>query len=61
MKLVAIILTLNEAKHLQRCLSSLDGVVDGILIADSYSTDNTLHIAKSNGARIVQHKQEYKC
>ena len=54
MKLVAVILTLNEAKHLKRCLSSLDGVVDGILVADSYSTDDTLVIAESNSARVVQ-------
>ena len=28
MKLVAVILTLNEARHLPRCLASLTGIVD---------------------------------
>ena len=55
MKLVAIILTLNEEQHLPRCLVSLDDVVDGILVADSFSTDDTLSIAETHGARVVQH------
>ncbi len=55
MKLVAIILTLNEAQHLPRCLASLEGVVEQVLVADSYSTDDTLSIAKAYGARVVQH------
>ncbi len=55
MKLVAIILTLNEAQHLPRCLASLEGVVEQVLVADSYSTDDTLSIAKAHGARVVQH------
>jgi glycosyltransferase involved in cell wall biosynthesis len=54
MKLVAIILTLNEEQHLPRCLASLDGVVDRVLIADCFSTDSTVSIAKDYGADIVQ-------
>jgi glycosyltransferase involved in cell wall biosynthesis len=56
MKLVAIILTLNEAQHLPRCLASLAGVVDAVLVADCYSTDETLRIAQEHGARVVQHE-----
>lgn len=55
MKLVAVILTLNEARHLPRCLASLAGVADSVLIADSFSTDDTLRIAQEHGARVVQH------
>lgn len=55
MKLVAIILTLNEAKHLPRCLASLQGVADQVLVVDSYSTDDTLSIAESHGVRVIQH------
>ena len=55
MKLVAIILTLNEAQHLPRCLASLEGVVDHVLVADSYSGDETEGIAESYGAQFVQH------
>jgi glycosyltransferase involved in cell wall biosynthesis len=53
-KLVAIILTFNEAKHLPRCLDSLTGVADEVLIVDCYSNDDTLLIAKAHGAKVVQ-------
>ena len=56
MKLVAIILTLNEAQHLARCMASLEGVVDKVLVADCFSTDDTIRIAKKNGAHVVEHK-----
>lgn len=54
MKLVAVILTLNEARHLPRCLASLAGVADGVLVADCFSTDDTLRVAQEHGARVVQ-------
>lgn len=55
MKLVAIILTLNEAKQLPRCLASLKSVVSEVLVADSFSSDETPAIAEAHGARVVQH------
>jgi glycosyltransferase involved in cell wall biosynthesis len=55
MKLTAIILTLNEARHLARCLESVKSVGASALIVDSFSTDDTLRIAESYGARVVQH------
>lgn len=55
MKLVAIILTLNESLHLRRCIGSLKDVADEIIVVDSYSEDDTLKIAKSLNARIIQH------
>ena len=54
MKLVAIVLTLNEARHLPRCLASLDRVADQVLVADCFSTDEMLAIAQAHGARVVQ-------
>lgn len=54
MKLVAIILTLNEARHLPRCLASVAGVADAVLVADCFSTDDTARIAQEHGARVVQ-------
>lgn len=56
MKLVAIILTLNEEKHLPRCLASLRGVADAVLVADCFSSDDTVHIAEAHGARVAQNK-----
>lgn len=54
MKVAAIILTFNEDKHLRRCVASLQGVVDEVLIVDCYSTDGTLDIAREVGARVIQ-------
>lgn len=54
MKLVAIILTLNEARHLPRCLASLAGIANAVLVADCFSTDDTLRVAQEYGARVVQ-------
>lgn len=55
MKVAAIVLTLNESLHLQRCIKSLRGVVDNILVADSFSSDETVDIAEDHGARVLQH------
>lgn len=55
MNLTAVILRLNEAHHLPRCLGSLEGVVDHVLVADSFSGDETGRISKSHGAQFVQH------
>ena len=54
MKLVAVILTFNEEQHLARCIASLKGVADDIVIADCFSTDATLEIAHAHGARVIQ-------
>jgi glycosyltransferase involved in cell wall biosynthesis len=56
MKLIAIILTYNEEKHLPRCIDSLRNVADDILIVDCFSKDKTVEIALSQGARVVQHE-----
>lgn len=55
MKIVAIVLTFNEALHLPRCLASLQGVVDAVLVVDSGSTDATVTLAQALGARVVHH------
>jgi len=52
MTLTAIILTYNEEKHLARCIESLAGVADRIVVADCFSTDATLAIARAHGARL---------
>lgn len=55
MKIVAVVLAFNEEVHLGRCLNSLQGVASDILVVDSFSTDRTIHIANSYGARVLQH------
>jgi glycosyltransferase involved in cell wall biosynthesis len=51
-----IILTYNEEKHIERCIRSLKPFVKDIFIVDSYSTDRTLEIAESLGAKVYQNK-----
>jgi glycosyltransferase involved in cell wall biosynthesis len=51
----AVILTLDEEKALPKCLQSLAGC-DDIVVLDSGSTDNTVTIAKSAGARVFSRK-----
>lgn len=52
--LTIVILTYNETKHLSRCLHSLHNLAKQVLVVDSYSTDDTVNIARAMGARVVQ-------
>ena len=54
--LSAVIITYNEERHLDKCLSSLVGVVDEIVVVDSFSTDNTEDICKKYNANFIQQK-----
>ena len=53
-RLSIIIITLNEEKNLARCLDSVQGVADEIIVVDSYSTDNTAAIAAQYNAKVIQ-------
>ncbi len=55
MKLSAAIITYNEERNLDRCLQSLVGIVDEIVVVDSFSTDQTEAIAKLHGAKFITH------
>jgi glycosyltransferase involved in cell wall biosynthesis len=57
MEASVLIITFNEAKNLRRCLASLQWC-DDILVVDSGSTDETLDVAASHGARILHHPFE---
>lgn len=46
----------NEEKTLQRCLDSVSGFIDEIVIVDTGSTDNTLSIPFKYGARVINHE-----
>lgn len=56
MSIVAIVLTFNEEKHIERCLRSIMETVDRIVVVDCYSTDNTAKIAKKFGAEVLYNK-----
>lgn len=48
----------NEEKHIRRCLESVQGLVDEIIIVDTGSIDNTVSIAESLGAQVYSHQWE---
>lgn len=54
MKLTVIILTFNEERHLARCIASLKDLASEIIVADCFSTDATLDIARAHSARVIQ-------
>ena len=51
--LAAIILTYNEAEHIQACVESVC-FADSVLVFDSYSTDETVELAQNTGAEVIQ-------
>ncbi len=54
MKISACLIVLNEAHNLPRCLDSLVGIADEVVVVDSASTDGTVEICLERGARVVQ-------
>jgi hypothetical protein len=55
--LKAVILTLNEERHIAACIDSLRWT-DGIVVLDSFSSDKTAELAQKAGAEIIQHRFE---
>lgn len=49
-----VILTYNEEKHIERCIKSLLPIAKNIFIIDSFSTDRTVQICESLGAKVYQ-------
>jgi len=56
-QITAVVLTLNEAKHIQACLDTLRWA-DGRLVFDSFSIDETVALAKQSGAEVIQNRFE---
>jgi glycosyltransferase involved in cell wall biosynthesis len=54
-ELTVIILTFNEAKHIERCLKSAFQVASQVFVVDSFSTDGTVSMAEGLGARVWPH------
>jgi glycosyltransferase involved in cell wall biosynthesis len=50
----AVIITFNEENNIERCIRSLEGIADEIIVVDSYSTDNTVEIAANLGATVYK-------
>lgn len=50
-----VIITYNEARNIGRCLDSLSGIADEIVVLDSFSTDDTERICRAHRVRFLQH------
>ena len=51
----AFILTLDEDKHIARCIASIRAYCASVLVIDSGSTDRTCAIARELGAEVIVH------
>lgn len=52
--LSATVITRNEERNIERCLNSLIGVADEIVVVDSHSDDATVDICRRYGATVRQ-------
>jgi len=52
--LTVLVLTLNEEKHIARCLESVRGLARRVVVVDSGSSDQTRGIAQNMGADIYE-------
>ncbi len=49
-----VIITYNEEANIGRCVKSLLGICDEIIVVDSFSVDKTKEIAQSLGAKVIE-------
>ena len=57
-QLSVVIITFNEEVNIGRCLDSVIGIADDIVVIDSFSTDKTEEICSAKGVRFIEHKFE---
>ncbi|TFH27074.1 MAG: glycosyltransferase [Bacteroidia bacterium] len=55
-RISAVIITFNEERNIERCLKSLLGVADEVLVVDSYSTDRTEEICRKYNVHFIKHR-----
>ncbi|EMU55273.1 glycosyltransferase family 2 protein [Clostridium butyricum] len=56
LSLTTIILTKNEENNIEKCIRSLDGLAERIIVVDSFSDDNTKDLALSLNADVYENK-----
>jgi glycosyltransferase involved in cell wall biosynthesis len=56
--LSVVIITFNEERNILRCIQSVKNIADEIVVVDSFSSDKTHDICKSNGVKFIQHTFE---
>lgn len=55
-KLSVVIITFNEEKNIERCLTSIKTIADEIVVVDSFSSDNTKELCLKYGVKFIEHK-----
>lgn len=55
MTLTVVILTLDEARHIERALRSAASIADRCVVVDSGSIDDTVALARAMGAEVLTH------
>lgn len=51
-----VIIAFNEERDISRCLESVINIADEIVVVDSFSTDKTVEISQSYGAKVITHE-----
>jgi len=57
-KISVVIVCKNEEEEIGRCLASLRGLTDDIVVLDNGSMDNTKDIVRKEGARLIEESWE---
>ena len=53
--LSVVIIAFNEEKNILRCLESVKPIADEVVVVDSHSTDATVALCESQGAKVLEH------
>ena len=60
-KISATIITDNSIATIGKCLESLAGVADEIIVVDAFSSDGTVEVCNQYGCKVKQRKLERTC